>query len=865
VYTFTCHVQYFEGSFERNDVGNGIVPAITALEQSPACDVVSVGFESGDILVINLRTDIVLFTFKQDGGAVTSFAFRTDAQSTKFPYLASSSMDGRIFLWNLGTKKDSIDIDDDDAVDGSRVKLERKLQFILDEAHMQRVTKLHFLHGEPILISSSGDNSIKVWIFDSPDGKCRLLKSRSGHAGTPTRIRYYGGITNASAAGNADAASCEIVSCGDDSTIRLFNTALESHNMEMSQKVALKKQKLLRRNERLPQCIGYDVCETRERQWGNMVTIHKNHCNAYIWRYKHRSITEQVLRQPNWPTHKSTMSGKDNSKNYSTSVSVSSCGNYCVVGTRGGAIYLYNIQSGLPNGTYPTDGSASNSSFLSQQEIRNREASPANVLAVQRAFLKEGQHGHANSLKRKVPNDDAAVAKTVAAVGEESSAGHTQEVTGLFIDLTNTLLLSCSIDGRVICWNFLTHQLVAQYLLQSPQLRLEGFHDSGLVATIGQDRSVHIFNINLISIAPTSSASKPLLQPIRRYKSIHTREIMDLAFTPDGRRFVTGSLDCTMRVYDIPSGRCLNWLLFDAPVLSLTISSSGEYLCFSQANKVGIFMLLDKSLYETIHIWQEPKVPIHVADCLVRIENEEGDMSIQDVEPSRNGAVTKHSDNSMDKPTSATEAGGDDAHLVTVSSSAAADNVAEGNGDDIENNATSTSQRGMGVVTMTTVPRAFWHTLFNLEAIKERNKPIAAPVAPKAAPFFLPTIHRIGADGGATSSFPTPQEAQALSDKVSTSTGAKSASKTSAKADDEDTEAMNALAAMSAWDDEDGGDDRFEEMRVDGLNDEPGNGEALSRTQSKTATKALVGFPVQPQKTGSRILKKTMAVARYVQ
>jgi U3 small nucleolar RNA-associated protein 21 len=167
------------------------VPAVTALEQSPACDVISVGFESGDILLINLKMDKVLFSFLQDGGAVTSFAFRTDAQSTKFPFLASSSADGRVFIWNLGTRRDAADNDmDSDNEDNGpkKPKLERKLQYIMEEAHMRRVSKLHFLHGEPILISSSTDNSIKMWIFDAPDGTARLLRSRSGHAGTPTKI-----------------------------------------------------------------------------------------------------------------------------------------------------------------------------------------------------------------------------------------------------------------------------------------------------------------------------------------------------------------------------------------------------------------------------------------------------------------------------------------------------------------------------------------------------------------------------------------------------------------------------------------------------------------------------------------------------
>ncbi len=34
-----------------------------------------------------------------------------------------------------------------------------------------------------------------------------------------------------------------------------------------------------------------------------------------------------------------------------TAVAVSTCGNYAIVGSRGGVLYKYNIQSGLPRGT----------------------------------------------------------------------------------------------------------------------------------------------------------------------------------------------------------------------------------------------------------------------------------------------------------------------------------------------------------------------------------------------------------------------------------------------------------------------------------------------------------------------------------
>lgn len=79
-----------------------------------------------------------------------------------------------------------------------------------------------------------------------------------------------------------------------------------------------------------------------------------------------------------------------------------------------------------------------------------------------------------------------------------------------------------------------------------------------------------------------------------------------------------------------------------------------------------------------------------------------------------------------------------------------------------------------GLITMSTVPKAYWSTLFNLELIKERNKPIAPPQAPPQAPFFLPTVVR----EGSAPSFPTPDEFQKLVAKnVSAESGASSSTK----------------------------------------------------------------------------------------
>lgn len=439
-------------------------PSVTSLEQSPACDVVAAGFSSGDVILINLKLDKVLFSFKQDGGAVTSISFRTDAASDKFPFMVTSSADGRLHVWNLGSCNS----------DGE-VKLERKLQNTMEEAHSSRISRVHFLYGEPVMVSAGEDNSLKVWIFDSPDGTARLLRCREGHSGCPLKIRYYGGSTNASMRDNADAMSCEIISAGSDSTLRLFNTAIESQNREMSQQAILKKLGLRRRHERLPVTTGFDFSEARQRDWGNLATIHKNHSNTYLWKFKNRAVTEMILRQKQWTTNE--MMHNTDRATHSTAVVVSPCGNYCAVGSRGGTVYLYNVQSGLPRGSFPT----SKTPGMKAGTLQQKQAVPGNIFYEQKKFMKAGNGAQAGSLNpAKIgSNEESEEDKKAKEMLKLKQEGHSQDVTGMFIEIANTIMVTCSLDGQIIFWDFGTHAVLDTIAHNSPLTMMIGFQDGG--------------------------------------------------------------------------------------------------------------------------------------------------------------------------------------------------------------------------------------------------------------------------------------------------------------------------------------------------------------------------------------------------
>lgn len=758
----------------------GAAAAVVCIEQSPACDVVAVGYSNGLIQLVNLKLDKVLFTFKQEG-PVTSLSFRTDASAYTgaSPYLASSSAAGELHIWRLGGDvRESI-------------MSQRGLVCTVQDAHSGPISKVHFFEGEPILVTSSADNSIKVWIFDQPEGQGpRLLRSREGHIAPPQLIRYYGtggyGSSDASLRDAADGYSCEIVSCGSGGDIRLINTGRESQNRQMSQKAILKKLGYDRRRALLPPAIGVDFSETREKDWGNMVSIHKNHSNAYTWKYRNRVVTELILRQPSWKSN--DLMYPEDPANYASAVTVSACGNFCVIGNKGGSIHRYNLQSGRPRGSYPSSSSAMG---MKPSVHSKRLATPGNVLNAQRSILgvtdETNVTGYLSfSLKKKQDKVSGKSSATVFVKKTDTNEGHLgSSITGLFIDAMNEVMVSAGDDanGLIQFWDFENRIVLGHINAESPVKMIAGYRDGGFVAAICEDSCVKVFDVSTRRLS-------------RVFAKGHTAPITGASFTPDGRRFMTSSMDGTVRTWDMLTARCLSWVSIGVPITSMALSPSGEFMAVTLDGKQGIYLYADRSLFETVHFWREPTAPSPVnvsVSCVDTALSHANDVNVSESENS-------------DEENNAALAVTPDEDIPDASKKE------------------DSAQRGDASITMSGIPRAYWTTLFNLDAVKARNRPIAPPVAPEKAPFFLPTIHR---DGSVAPVFPSAGEYHGTEETIPNKNGdslsnAKKRKRGAVEEESDPTVVAAAIASMgSAWtDDVDFGDDADEGVAVESSDDD---------------------------------------------
>ena len=137
-------------------------------------DVVAVGFENGEIHILNLLYNETLTKFTQTGGAIKSLSFSsaTDMEVSLLASIVEGSPE--VVLWDLNKKA-----------------IYAKMPVV----HSGKpINDVQFLANEPVIVTSSHEgNSLKMWLFENGNVTPRLLRQRSGHASQPCKIRFYGG------------------------------------------------------------------------------------------------------------------------------------------------------------------------------------------------------------------------------------------------------------------------------------------------------------------------------------------------------------------------------------------------------------------------------------------------------------------------------------------------------------------------------------------------------------------------------------------------------------------------------------------------------------------------------------------------
>jgi U3 small nucleolar RNA-associated protein 21 len=566
--------------------------AINIIQQAPAVNVVGIGLENGRIIIHNLKYDETIMSFVQDWGPVTSLAFRTDGN----PVMISGSNLGHLAIWNLEDKR---------------------LIAQVREAHNASVTGMQTLQLEPLMVTSSSDNSIKIWIFDMPDGSCRLLRQRHGHHQSPTKIRFHGQN------------GTEILSAGLDSCLMSFSTDHDSKNKSLGRasfnKLETKRTGLKLDEHKMPPIIDFASEESKQSDWDGIVCIHQGIRLATTWDFSKSTMGKHKLDHERFATNEEKYRNE-----IATCCTLTSCGNFCLIGYSSGHVDKYNIQSGIHRGFY----------------------------------------------------------------GEKKA--HLEAVRGVTVDSLNRMTITASDNGEVIFWHFKNKQFSLKNLSISQkynELKLDesismiNLHrDSGMLAIAQDDFTVVIVDIDT--------------QKVIRKFSGHFNKISDMSFTSDARWLLTASMDCSIKIWDLPSARLIDCILFENAPISVSMSPASEFLATAHVNQNGIYLWSNKTLYTHVALRSLP------ADYMATI--------IKMPETS----ISSCNDNTENESQIQIDNGEMDEYKVYESPEQIASNL----------------------VTLSQLADSRWKNLINLDIIRQRNKPKEPPKVPKLAPFFLPTV-----------------------------------------------------------------------------------------------------------------------------
>ena len=442
---------------------------ITVLEQSTATDVIGVGLEDGGIIIHNFKTDRTLMTFRQDWGPVTALSFRTDSEDA--PLLASGSCVGHIALWDLN---------------------EKKLSSEIYEAHRSAVAGMQFLPDEALLVTNSGDNSLKMWAFDLAQGGARLLKFREGFAEPPTCAKFY------------DELGKTILSASADGTIRSFSTVNDMLHKSLGRaswhaKQAKKQGAKHDAHFRMNPVKKFAVETIREEDWDNLVAIHKCEKVATTWNVGKSKMGSHKLIHPRFDKDASLTNME------ASAVAMSACGNFAFVGYSSGHIDKFNVQSGLHRGSVGKDSEPAHSGYVAGVACDGlgQRVISAGVDGIVRFWrfrdlkpLGETNVGSGVTLL-EVCRTSGLVA---AALGNLSIAVldiETRKIARLFDESRNSMQISAmtfSPDGRwlvvaskegykINMWDIVTGHLLDSFLVPSPCIALTFSPTSEFLAT----------------------------------------------------------------------------------------------------------------------------------------------------------------------------------------------------------------------------------------------------------------------------------------------------------------------------------------------------------------------------------------------
>ena len=710
-------------AYASEDVGG-----VTCLAASGALDVVAVGRTRGRVEMVDVKRDRLLF-FVDHGAAATCLCFCSGGEAPetgkRCSLLTTGGADGALRVWDLAG---------------------RRLAAAERAAHGGRGLVALFAGGvgsagvkgggvcgpQAIVVTSlGGDNGARQWSLDAADAAPRLVRSRVGHEAAPTAALWYGppacGGAVASRDGDAYGTLQLLSASRGDRSLRCVHAARDVLNGELSQGkgvgVRAKKMRLSDPHAlKLPPIVAVAACDAKDGAYPNVVTCHEGERVARVWHLADRRLGDVCLTQPHWGGRGSDDPGHVASKRNEAALSccLSQCGNFAVVGHADGYARKYNVQSGDARGTYPP-------SLEAAAEVAKHAASVAVPGAVARAArdidrkMRKGER--VDAATKHGAKKTADQLRTAGAAGgrahkrnDARRLKHAGPVTGVSCDGRNDCVVTAGTDGWLKWWDFKDHHARGKVDAGAPVSVVAAARASNLLA-VATDGGVVIL---VDGRAPEDGGGRVL----RRFATAVFRAPRSVAWAPSLQSLYAVDGDGALSRFDVPSGHCVDRLAFPGnEATSVSVNPTGEFVSTTHVGDRAIALWTDKAAYQRVDaVALDPAAGPPKALSALTPEDLLADL------PAANAAAA------LERPPpenalvalEASDAADDGAAFAAAASVPLAAHVEALNAD-------------RGALKLSGLPRVRTETLHALDAISERNRPVAPPKKPEQAPFFLPS------------------------------------------------------------------------------------------------------------------------------
>ena len=147
---------------------------------------------------------------------------------------------------------------------------------------------------------------------------------------------------------------------------------------------------------------------------------------------------------------------------------------------------------------------------------------------------------------------------------ERTLKGHTETVRSVTALSDNIHAVSAAWDQSLKLWNIQTGQIVSTVATGKSYINTIIVVGAGLsVATVSESSPLRIWDLQVGKLE-------------REIPTSHTEQVTALAITPDGRLAVTGSMDTTLAIWNLPAGKKICALQgHTAAIISVAVTADG--------------------------------------------------------------------------------------------------------------------------------------------------------------------------------------------------------------------------------------------------------------------------------------------------